>query len=108
VLAAFAADPAAGVQALVLEHLAVSLNPRQGLAAGERLARILARTGQHGAVLAAFAAELNQMPWRLNEVRRVIRPRRGDPSRPASASRLSAITLLGSGAGCVEQSRSVI
>ena len=37
VLAAYRAEPAAGVQALVLEHIAVSLNPRQGLAAGERL-----------------------------------------------------------------------
>jgi hypothetical protein len=46
VLAAYAAEPAAGVHALVMEHIAVSLNPRQGLAAGERLSGMLAATGR--------------------------------------------------------------
>ncbi len=87
VMAAYRAEPAAGVQALVLEHIAVSLNPRQGLAAGERLASLLAGSGQHQDVIAAFTAELDQMPWRVYEVRRVIRSRAGDPSKPANASR---------------------
>ena len=46
-LAAYRTEPAAGVHALVLEHIAVSLNPRQGLAAGERLSGLLAATSQH-------------------------------------------------------------
>lgn len=96
VLAAYAADPATGARALLLEHLAVCLNPRQGLAAGERLAGILVGTGRHEAVLAAFRAGLHRTPWRLYEVRRVIRPRADDPSRPGSASRsLRAIAAGG-------------
>jgi hypothetical protein len=86
-LAAYLAEPAAGVQALVLEHVAVALNPRQGLVGGDRLADILAATGQHRAVLDAFAARLGEMTWQVYEVRRVIRPRAGDPSKPANAVR---------------------
>jgi hypothetical protein len=87
VLDAYRAEPAAGVHALVLEHIAVSLNPRQGLAAGQRLAALLAATSQHQHVLDAFTAELDQMPWRIYEVRRVIRPRADDPAKAASAAR---------------------
>jgi hypothetical protein len=36
--------------------------------------------------VSAFAATLDQMPWRVYEVRRVIRPRAGDPTRAANAS----------------------
>ena len=65
------------MHALVLEHIAVSLNPRQGLAAGERLSGLLAATSQHHDVLSAFAAGLDRTLWRVYEVRRVIRPRAG-------------------------------
>lgn len=96
VLDAYHAEPAAGVQALVLEHIAVSLNPRQGLAAGQRLSSLLAASGQHHHVLDAFTAELDQMPWRIYEVRRVIRPHAGDPTKAANASRsLRAIAAGG-------------
>jgi hypothetical protein len=87
VLAAYRAEPAAGVQALILEHIAVSLNPRQGLAAGKRLSGLLAESGQHQDVMAAFSAELDRMPWRVYEVRRAIRPRATDPAKAANASR---------------------
>ena len=96
VLAAYRAEPAAGVHALVLEHIAVSLNPRQGLAAGERLSGLLAATSQHHDVLSAFAARLDRMPWRVYEVRRVIRPRAGDPTRAANASRSLRAVAAGS------------
>lgn len=96
VLAAYRAEPAAGVHALLLEHIAVSLNPRQGLAAGERLSGLLAATGQHHDVLSAFAASLDRMPWRVYEVRRVIRPRAGDPARAANASRSLHAVAAGS------------
>ena len=96
VLAAYRAEPAAGVHALVLEHIAVSLNPRQGLAAGERLSGLLAATGQHHDVLSAFAAGLGRMPWRVYEVRRVIRPRADDPARPGNASRSIRAVAAGS------------
>jgi len=96
VLAAYRAEPAAGVQALVLEHIAVSLNPRQGLAAGERLSGLLAASGQHHDVLNAFTAELARMPWKVYDVRRVIRPRADDPAKAANASRSIRAVASGS------------
>jgi hypothetical protein len=96
VLAAYRAEPNAGVQALVLEHIAVSLNPRQGLAAGERLSGLLAASGQHHDVLDAFTAELGQMPWKVYDVRRVIRPRADDPAKAANASRSVRAVASGS------------
>jgi hypothetical protein len=86
-MAAYRAEPTVGVQALVLEHIAVSLNLRQGLAAGERLSGILAASGQHHDVTAAFTAELDRMPWQVYDVRRMIRPCVGDPAKAANASR---------------------
>ena len=95
VLAAYRDEPDAGARALVLEHIAAALNPRQGLAAGERLSAILAATGQHHDVTDLAAGMLDQMPWHVYEVSRVIRPRAGDPARAASASR--SLRALASG-----------
>jgi hypothetical protein len=96
VLAAYRGEPAAGVRALILEHISVSLNPRQGLAAGERLTELLAATGQHRDVLTSFSAELSLMPWRVYEVRRVISPRDGDPARAGGAARSLRALAAGS------------
>jgi hypothetical protein len=79
-----------------MEHVAVSLNPRQGLAAGDRLSALLAATGQHQAVLSAFTAELARMPWRVYDVRRVIKPRAGDPAKAANAARSLRAIAAGS------------
>jgi hypothetical protein len=95
VLAAYRDEPDAGARALMLEHIAVALNPRQGLAAGERLSAILAATGQHHDVTDLAADMLDRMPWHVYEVRRVIRPLAGDPARAASASR--SLRALASG-----------
>jgi hypothetical protein len=89
-------DPHHGHLADGLPVFAVSLNPRQGLAAGERLAALLGATGQHRDVLSAFAASLERMSWRVYEVRRVIRPRADDPARPANASRSLRAVAAGS------------
>lgn len=62
VLNAYRAKPTAGVHALVLEHIAVCLNPRQGLVAGEQLSALLAASSQHQHVQDAFTARLDQMP----------------------------------------------
>jgi hypothetical protein len=96
VMTAYHAGPAAGVQALILEHIAVALNPRQGLAAGERLSSLLAASGQHHEVMAAFAAELDQMTWAVYDVRRVIRPSRSDPSKAANPARSLRAVARGS------------
>jgi len=47
-------------------------------------------------LLSAFAASLDRMPWRVYEVRRVIRPQAGDPARPANASRSLRAVAAGS------------
>jgi hypothetical protein len=96
VMASYRAEPAAGVQALILEHIAVALNPRQGLAAGERLSSLLAGSGQHDEVMSAFAAELDGMTWAVYDVRRVIRPSRSDPSKAANAARSLRTVARGS------------
>jgi hypothetical protein len=95
-MAAYRAEPAAGVQALILEHIAVALNPRQGLAAGERLSSLLAGSGQHHGVLSAFRAELGRMTWAVYDVRRVIRPSRSDSCKAANAARSLRAVATGS------------
>ncbi len=84
---AYREDPEAGAVGLVMEHLAVSLNPRQGLMAGERLANLLARTPGHHHTLAAFQSALDRMPWRLYEVRRAVLPTASDPGKTGRAAR---------------------
>lgn len=73
VLDRYAADPQAGVPALVMEHLAVALNPLQGLAGKKKtLAGLLAADPRQEPALGLLARRLDAMPWRLYEVRRAI------------------------------------
>jgi hypothetical protein len=87
VLDAYADDPQPGVIGLVMEHLAVSLNPRQGLMGGKRLASLLADDSGQQHTPAAFQQALDQMPWRLYEVRRATLPKRGDPRKSGGRGR---------------------
>jgi hypothetical protein len=96
VLSAYQADPQAGTAGLVMEHLAVSLNQRQGLIAGQRLARLVAVTPGQEQTAAMFAAQLDAMTWKVYEVRRAVRPRAGDPSKMASAVRSLRTVASGS------------
>jgi hypothetical protein len=73
VLDCYASDPAAGATALVMEHLAVTLNPRQTLGRGERLLSLLAADPRQRPALDLFAEQLDSMPWRVYEVRRAFR-----------------------------------
>jgi hypothetical protein len=70
-----------------MEHLAVSLKPRQGLMAGKRLASLLARTPGHQHPLAAFQSALDQMPWHLYEVRRAVLTAAGGAGKTGRAAR---------------------
>jgi hypothetical protein len=70
-----------------MEHPAVSLNPRQSLIAGQRLAHLLARTPGHQHTLAAFQSALDQMPWRLYEIRRAVLPAASDPGKTGRTAR---------------------
>lgn len=69
-----------GLDGLVMEHLAVSLNHRQGLNAGRRLVDLLAATPGQEQTLALFYAQLEASPWSVYEVQRAItEDRKGKP-----------------------------
>jgi len=91
----FADDPQRAVAALALEHLAVSLNDRQGLAAGARAVDLVAGAG-HGHVLARLQEHLDVAAHALYEVRRILRARRDDPGKLANASRHLRVLATGS------------
>ena len=80
--------PALAARGLIMEHLAVSLNPRQGLAGGKRLSELLAREPGQEATLAEFRRQLDGMDWNLYEMRRAMRA-------PAKGSR--CLQILDSG-----------
>jgi hypothetical protein len=92
----YIAHPAQAVMPLALEHAAVALNPRQGLAAGRRLADMLAAEPGAARLLAGFAAELDGQEWAVYEVRRAFRAKAGDPSKPANAVRSCVRVARGS------------
>ena len=73
-LARFDQSPAEGVQALLMEHLALALNPKQPLIEG----------GLHGIVSPlvwdAFSRELEATPHTIYQIRRVFRPAKPKPN----------------------------
>lgn len=86
VLSLFDEYPVSGILALELEHLAVSLNPKQGLVAGKRLVDLLAQEDRQG-ILARFHQHLDTLPWAIYDVRRALWARPGDPGRIGGAAR---------------------
>jgi hypothetical protein len=92
---AFAREPHQALEALMIERLAVALNERQGLAGGRRLADLLAADPAGAGLLAAFDRQLQQTPHALCEVRRVLRPKRSDPTRLGNARRHLRILATG-------------
>jgi hypothetical protein len=87
VLPRYAADVDAAVNALMIEHVALALNPAQKLMGKESLVDLLRSTRQHGHVLDAFAQALEDAPHAVYEVRRVLRPKKADPTKLANADR---------------------
>lgn len=80
------AEPAVGAQALALEYTALALNPRSKLY-GTVSAQDLARTHGLTEVLAEFEQHLRRRRWSVYEVRRIIHPRRDDPTSKGAAWR---------------------
>jgi hypothetical protein len=81
VLGRYAENPAAGLPALVMEHIARALNPRQGLAGSERgtagglaaartLLGLLEADPRQQALLRMYREHLEEVPWKLFEVQR--------------------------------------
>lgn len=94
--ARFRQDPTAGAFALMLEHTAVALNPTQGLIAGDRLYDAMAADRAMDEILSLFHAELDATTHALYDVRRILRPRKDDPTKLANAAR--AVTTIATGA----------
>lgn len=93
ILAKYAASPETALDGLVIEQIAVSLNPTQGLIGGRRLRDLLSAEEGQGQTLRLLEQRLDEMSWAIYEVRRVLRPRNDDPTRLANASRsLRALT----------------
>lgn len=69
----FAASPQEGAEALWMEHVALCLNPQQGLLAGSRLIDLL--TEHASPAIELFEERLRRSPFALVELRRVFVPR---------------------------------
>lgn len=86
VLKRYAETPAAGVETLFLEHVALALNPAQGLVGGKRAYDIVLEAGLNH-VVDEFMDHLGQQRHAIYEVRRILRPRKDDPTKMANAAR---------------------
>jgi hypothetical protein len=80
----YLADPDQAMLPLLMEYVAMSLNPRQGLVPGGRLYDLLADTPGSEPVLAQFEAYLNAQEWAVYEVDR--RPPSRGGQKPVSAA----------------------
>ncbi|MFE5703256.1 hypothetical protein [Rhodococcus koreensis] len=94
IFARYAADPAVGAQTLLMEHLALALNPAQGLVGGRRLIDLL-RADEMTGVLDAFDDVLAAQPHALYDVRRILRPRTNDPTKLGNAARSVRVRMRG-------------
>jgi hypothetical protein len=91
----YAGRPQAAVDALLMEHVARSLNPLQGLAGPRRfLADMLSGDPRQQLALSAFARSLDEAAWRLYEVRRAWVPAKSNPAKTRS---LRSLRTLDSG-----------
>lgn len=95
-VARWRAEPEVGAFALELEHTALALNPRS-LLFGKRSARQVVRDHALTDVQHLFEQRLQQpdRPWTLYDVRRIVHPRRDDPSRKGAAWRSVRILRTG-------------
>lgn len=87
-IARFIADPAVAMRPLLMEHVAVALNHKQGLIGGKRLVDELRRHPHAGDLLARFAARLDDVEWALYEVRRATVL--GEKGKPLTSRSLTA------------------
>lgn len=94
IFARYAADPAVGAQTLLMEHLALALNLAQGLVGGRRLIDLL-RADEMTGVLDAFDDVLAAQPHALYDVRRILRPRKNDPTKLGNAARSVRVRMRG-------------
>ncbi|UPW04286.1 hypothetical protein M1C57_22265 [Rhodococcus pyridinivorans] len=96
--ARYAEAPEVGARTLLMEHLALALNPAQGLVGGRRLIEML-REHQLDNVLDAVEAILESHEHAIYEIRRILRPRKTDPTELGDAARSVRIRGRGPRAG---------
>lgn len=71
VLARYAAMPEKAAEALLLEWVAMALNPRMTLYATRSLISLLASSPVHESSMQAFAGKLSELEWAVYRVRRI-------------------------------------
>jgi len=71
---------------LLMEHLALALNPAQGLVGGRRLVDMV-RDQKLTGVLDAFDELLSEQAHAVYDVRRILRPCKNDPAKLGNAAR---------------------
>lgn len=79
--------PELAVEALVMDHAAVALNPAMGLVAGQSIWEVLDAASGMKAALSAAERRLDAMAWGLYEVRRGFKSRRRADGRPDPTKR---------------------
>lgn len=94
VLQRYADSPAAGVDTLFMEHVALTLNPAQTVLSGKSAKSVVEAVGVT-AVLEGLEGRLDETEHAIYEVRRILRARKDDPTKMANASR--AVTAIASG-----------
>ncbi|MCC9186698.1 hypothetical protein [Mycolicibacterium mageritense] len=92
--ARYRAEPDRAIQALTMEHVSLALNERQGLIGDRRLIDEIRAAGLHD-ITAQFEDYILTVPHAVYDVRRVIRPRPADPTKPGTAVR--SVTQLDTG-----------
>ena len=90
----YRAEPTVAAQTLLMEHLALALNPKQGLIGGKRLIDLI-RAENITTVLETFERLLAEQTHALYEVRRIISARKGDPAVSGNVDR--SLRIRGTG-----------
>lgn len=99
VLSRFASEQAPADLALTMETTATALNPRQGLLAGRRLLDLVRSRADLRHTLARFQGGLEHREHALYRVRRVLRPRKDDPTKLGNAVRSIQVMATGTRGG---------
>jgi hypothetical protein len=87
------AHPEQVADALMLEHVSLSLNPRGTLYRDKSLVQITMASGNQPA-LNSFAQKLDASPWSLYRVRRVYKAKKGEDGQPQEDKKGQAIRAV--------------
>jgi hypothetical protein len=79
--------PDGAVQSLILERVALALNPRQALFGKHSAHQVVAEHHQLQEAAHITERQLDAMPWAVYDVRRIFHPAAGDPARKGHAWR---------------------